>query len=426
MLNSHKKFIATSATVALATTAIAPFASAEEIRQHQFTDVGPRYDEAVSFLYHYEIVQGKSTTSFGVNSSLTRGDAAVILANALGLDTENAKDAGFKDLFPRVAGAVNALAAEGIVKGFTSEKFAPNEPISRGAMAQILVLGFGLEDFAAPSPFTDAGGTFQKSIEALYGTGITNGVTKTSFGAVQNIKRGDFANLLYNTIQFIFDNSYFFYAESMELINSSSLSITFDEELAEDLTEEDIADLLLLEMEVAGSDEVVELLPTKITISEDRTSIIVEHADLAGKEGTIFVDDIQAAFDYAKPGATTGSVTLEGFDTPFTFDFDGATETTIKLPATDGVANLNALELEVVDQFTDRQEVTVILESTDVEAAKPGEGLTWGTLVYEDSKWKLVDHPNYDIIPAGNYVLQAPFTDKSNNTVTLTIDITVE
>lgn len=184
---------------------------------------------------------------------------------------------------------------------------------------------------------------------------------------MQNIKRGDFANLLYNTIQFIFDNSYFFYAESMELINSSSLSITFDEELAEDLTEEDIADFLLLEMELAGSNKVVELLPTKITISEDRTSIIVDHADLAGKEGTIFVDDIQAAFDYAKPVATTGSVTLEGFDTPFTFDFDGATETTIKLPATDGVANLNGLELEVVDQFTEGQEVTVILESTDVE-----------------------------------------------------------
>lgn len=423
MRKSYKKFIATSATVAVAASAIAPMASAAG---HQFTDVGPRYDEAVSFLYDYQIVNGKTDTSFGTDFTLTRGDAAVILANTLGLDTDNAEDAGFKDLFPRVEGAVNALAAEGIIQGFSADKFAPNEPITRGAMAQILVLGFGLQDFAVPTQFTDAGGKFKDSIEALFGAGIANGKTKTSFGTNENIKRGDFANLLYQTIQFILENTYFVPVESVNLINSSSLSIKFGEELPEELTEEDIADLLFIQMEIVGSDSLEDLLPTNITISEDRKAITVEHADLTGKEGTIFVDDAEVAFDYAVPVASKGQITLEGIATPTTFDFAGDLATNVTLPSTDGIANLNGIELEVVDHFTEGQTVTVILESTDVDAVKPGVGLTWGTLVFEDNTWNLIDHPNYDIIPSGHYVLKAPFTDSANNTATITLNITVE
>ncbi|WP_223881914.1 phosphodiester glycosidase family protein [Niallia endozanthoxylica] len=168
-----------------------------------FTDVNERYAEAVNYLHKAEIVQGFSSTEFGTYQNITRGDAAVIMARLMGYDTENAPDAGFTDLNPRVKGAVNALAAEGIVSGVTSDRFAPHEPLSRGAVAKILALTFDLTDRAAETPFTDVNGSvFEPYIEALYGAEITAGRTITSYGTHEPIMRGDFANLLFKSYNY--------------------------------------------------------------------------------------------------------------------------------------------------------------------------------------------------------------------------------
>src|SRR3954451_3652321 len=179
-----KKILASAVMATLVASGFTSAVSAVEVKpkvsaaayemefDHPFTDVGERYEEAVSFLYNTDILKGKTATTFGTHQNLTRGDAAVILANALGLDTESAPDAGFKDLNSRVRGSVNALAELGIIAGKTADTFGTSEPLSRGAMAKFLVLGFDLDEFAKPTPFTDAGGVFAPYIEALYGTGI--------------------------------------------------------------------------------------------------------------------------------------------------------------------------------------------------------------------------------------------------------------
>lgn len=270
------------------------------IFDHPFTDVGPRYEEAVSFLYALEMVNGKTATTFGTSQSLNRGDAAVILANALGLDTENAEDAGFKDLNNRVRGAVNALAAEGIISGKTADTFAPGEPLSRGAMAKFLVSGFELEEYAEKTPFTDVGGVFAPYIEALYGTGITSGKTPTSYGTHANIMRGEFANLLYNTILFVIDNEYVPYAEAVSSINSTSFSITLTEAAPEEYTAGDLWDLFYVDITLEDGSSIM-VNPTSVTLSADRTLLTVEHGtyDLNGKAGTIWVDgELSADFNY--------------------------------------------------------------------------------------------------------------------------------
>lgn len=170
----------------------------EENELQPFTDVNERYTEAVNYLYKAGIVQGISPAEFGTYQNITRGDAAVIIARFIGLDTENAPDAGFTDLNPRVKGAVNALAAEGIVSGVTKERFAPHEPLSRGAVAKILALTFDLNNQAIETPFTDVNGSvFEPYIEALYGAKITAGRTPNLFGTHESIMRGDFVNLLF-------------------------------------------------------------------------------------------------------------------------------------------------------------------------------------------------------------------------------------
>jgi hypothetical protein len=312
-----KKFFATVSMATLVAASFAPAAFAAEVDPatvsaaaakantyemdfyHPFTDVGSRYEEAVSFLYEVEIIKGKTDTTFGTHQNLTRGDAAVILANALGLDTEYAPDAGFKDLNSRIKGSVNALADAGIVSGVKPGVYAPNEPLSRGAMAKFLVLGFGLEDYAVPTPFTDAGGVFAPYIEALYGTEITFGKTETSYGTHQNITRGDFANLLYRTFLFMFDNEYLPYAESVTLINSTSFSITLTEAVPAEYTARNVWDMFYVDIELEDGTSVY-VNPSSLVLSADRTVLTVDHRtfDLNGKSGTIWVDDIIAEFDY--------------------------------------------------------------------------------------------------------------------------------
>jgi hypothetical protein len=308
-----KKVLVSAVMATLVASAFTPAVSAVEVKptvsaaayddmafDHPFTDVGTRYEEAVSFLYNMEILKGTTATSFGTHQNLTRGDAAVILANTLGLDTENAPDAGFKDLNSRVRGSVNALAELGIIAGKTADTFGTSEPLSRGAMAKFLVLGFELEDYAEPTPFTDASGVFAPSIEALYGTGITQGKTATTYGTHSNITRGDFANLLYRTIMFLIDNQYLPYAESVSSINSTSFSITLTEPAPEEYTAGDLWNMFSVDIALEdGSSSYMN--PTSVTLSPDRTVLTVEHKtfDLASKAGTILVDgEVSAEFNY--------------------------------------------------------------------------------------------------------------------------------
>lgn len=193
---SYRKFVATAATATLVATAVTPAFAAENL---PFGDVNKNYAEAVGALYSKNIVSGISKTEFGTYKNLTRGDAAVIIAKAKGLDTKNAPDAGFKDVNSRIKGAVNALVAEGIINGVSKDKFDPDAPLTRGAMAKILVNAYNLKDYAKETPFTDLTSTFKPYVEALYGAGITKGKGST-YGTNEKITRGDFANMLYKAM----------------------------------------------------------------------------------------------------------------------------------------------------------------------------------------------------------------------------------
>jgi len=299
MFNRYKTLIATSLVAVMALFAIAPSASAAE---HRFIDVNPNYDEAVSFLYEFELIKGKTTTTFGTDLNLTRGDAAVILANVLGLDTKNAPDAGFKDLNSRVKGAVNALTEAEIISGITKEKFGPDLLLSRGAMAKFLNLGFDLEDYAVSTPFTDAVGVFAPHIEALYGTEITGGKTATTFGTNDNIKRGEFANLLYRSIMFF--DMYVPFAESATILSATTVELKLEEVAPDDYTATDLADMFYIDAYYAdGSYEELTFVGT--SLSTDRITLTVElsaNNSLDGKKGTLVIDDeIEIEFDYVTP-----------------------------------------------------------------------------------------------------------------------------
>ena len=135
---NYSKFVASAATATLVASAIVPVASANEVTTAAFTDVGDSYKEAVDYLVSNNLSKGLTGSQYGVQETIKRGDAAIILANALELNDENAADSGFSDVPTRAAVAINSLKAAGIVNGKTAKSFGFQDNLKRGEVALMM------------------------------------------------------------------------------------------------------------------------------------------------------------------------------------------------------------------------------------------------------------------------------------------------
>ncbi|MEO4052957.1 S-layer homology domain-containing protein [Solibacillus sp. CAU 1738] len=171
----------------------------------QFKDVPPskHYAEAVYNLAERNIIGGYPDGTFKPGNSITRGQAAAIIAKLIKLDTEEVKDPGFKDvsLENGYYKAIAAMAENGIISGYGDGNFGPNDPIKRGQMASILVKAFDLPRYRfydIKNPFKDvveyeSHGT---SILIIYKLGITTGTSPDKFSPNAPITRGQAAKMI--------------------------------------------------------------------------------------------------------------------------------------------------------------------------------------------------------------------------------------
>lgn len=162
-----------------------------------FKDVGSAYQPAVEYLLNRSITNGMSPAEFGTGKPITRADAAVWIAKAMGIDTMNAPVSGFKDVPVRAQAAVNALKYKGIVGGKTDQLFGSNASLTRGEIAIILDRAYSLSANGKSSSFTDVSDRYSDAVNALVANGITNGISKTKFGVSSNVTRGQLAIFLY-------------------------------------------------------------------------------------------------------------------------------------------------------------------------------------------------------------------------------------
>ncbi|MGG3739375.1 S-layer homology domain-containing protein [Aeribacillus pallidus] len=220
---SYRKFVATAATATLVASAVTPAAAAS------FTDVSDRYKEAVDYLVEKGVTNGVSETSFGTSQEIKRADAAVMIAKLLGLDTENAPDAGFTDVPERARGAVNALKAAGIINGKTATTFGAEDPMTRAEMAKVIANAYKLTGEDVELPFTDVSKTFEPYVKALYKHGITTGKNATQFGSNDKVTRGEFALFTHRTETLAVEPE----VVSVSAINSTQAVVTFKGEIGE-------------------------------------------------------------------------------------------------------------------------------------------------------------------------------------------------
>ncbi|MCM3574195.1 S-layer homology domain-containing protein [Mesobacillus subterraneus] len=192
----YKKLLAAGTAAVVMATVAAPSSSEAAV---PFKDATGNYLSPVEYLNSNGIVSGIDSTNFGINLNLKRGDTAVIIERALGLESRVAPDAGFADVSGRYAHPVNTLNDLGIISG-SGNKFMPDGTLTRGAMAKILVNAYKIPMNVKKSPFIDATGAFGDYINAIYAAGITSGVSADRFGTDVNITRGQFAILLFKTI----------------------------------------------------------------------------------------------------------------------------------------------------------------------------------------------------------------------------------
>jgi len=171
----------------------------------QFSDVpsSKHYAEAVYELADRKIIGGYPDGTFKPGNSITRGQAAAIIAKMIGLDTTNVKNPGFKDVSTANGyyKAIAAMAEKGIIGGYADGRYGPNDPIKRGQMASILVKAFDLpRDGDIENPFKDVGSGWDFSHTGntliIYKLGITSGTSSDTFSPNAAITRGQAAKML--------------------------------------------------------------------------------------------------------------------------------------------------------------------------------------------------------------------------------------
>ena len=196
MSKKNKRFLASTVTAAAVAAVLAPTVSADELK---FTDVSDTYADAVNFLVGNGITKGVEGTKFGTHQNITRVDAAVLVARALGFDEKGTyKEAGFTDVPDRAKWAVNALVENKVVDGLSATKFGSYDNLTRNQTAKILANAAKLpvKNDVTKTKFTDVNKNFAKYVDALVTAQVTNGKEATKFGANDAVKRGELALFL--------------------------------------------------------------------------------------------------------------------------------------------------------------------------------------------------------------------------------------
>ncbi|MBS3941895.1 MAG: phosphodiester glycosidase family protein [Actinobacteria bacterium] len=127
-----------------------------------FTDVvtGTTHERAISRLAAAGVIGGTTATTYNPNGSVTRGQTASMLARALaysrGAEIPAARDTFIDDNHIAAHEAnIDRLAHQGVIGGTGGYNYTPDAPVTRGAMASLLMRGADLlvteERVSAPS-----------------------------------------------------------------------------------------------------------------------------------------------------------------------------------------------------------------------------------------------------------------------------------
>ena len=198
----------------------------KEVEAKSFPDIPAKYEKEINYLVDLGIINGMPNGKFMPNNSLTRGEAYVMVARALKLDTTK-QSTSFKDV-PKnhyASGAVNSLLKKGIIN--SSTYLYPSKLMTRGEMATLLVKAFGYTKIDTDIYFFDVleKNSLQQDIYKLVTAGIVNGYTDGTFKPNKSLTRTEFSILTVRTL----DPSYRVYNRVLKkesyIVTASTLNV---------------------------------------------------------------------------------------------------------------------------------------------------------------------------------------------------------
>lgn len=220
-----RRGLAGTAATALTLALLPGVAAAEHLEQPcsfadpvAFSDVADDavFGEAISCIAGFGIVQGVTDDRYAPTMGVTRGQAAIFVANyletATGETLPQAQDNPFEDVTGGVASdAILKLLEAGIVRGTTSTTYEPQAVLTRGQMAAILFgaldrLGVPL-DTTDNDSFKDVDGIFADQINALnnftipVALGFPDGTFRSSIAVTRGQNAGFTVEAVYQADQ---------------------------------------------------------------------------------------------------------------------------------------------------------------------------------------------------------------------------------
>lgn len=177
-------------------------------KKSPFADIpyASKYYEAAAKLSELGIMAGYEDNTFKPQNTLTRGEAAAIIVRLLKLDDEITEgETMFADVPENhwASGYINEAVGNGIINGQGDGTFAPEEEVTFGQMVKMLVCALGYEPVAlANGGWANGGYIFAGSK-----IGLTKGIEGTS---KEILSRGKAAELCYKAL-------------SIELMDNKSL-----------------------------------------------------------------------------------------------------------------------------------------------------------------------------------------------------------
>ena len=161
------------------------------------------------------VVTGVGNNNYAPDRNMPRAEFATIMVRALGLEPGTGAS-GFSDVAATnlFSGYIKTAASYGIIKGYDSGNFGPNDTITREQAMTMIARAMAITKLSAEltdsetnqllSTFSDVefASTYAKeSIAACLKTGITSGTSATTISPKANITRAEVAVMVERLLQ---------------------------------------------------------------------------------------------------------------------------------------------------------------------------------------------------------------------------------
>ncbi len=179
-----------------------PFSDATHSNTSFHADVGCVYKSGV--------MRGTTTTTLSPDDTATREQAAVLIQRVMaisgGLCTSRVPPWGDLSSTSFALGEISCLYGSGLINGTTTTTFSPSAPVTRTETAALVARLYRYLSTntcpTTPPPFTDTTTNWASTdIACVYGLGIDTGTTATTFSPDDMVTRADMATILARTIR---------------------------------------------------------------------------------------------------------------------------------------------------------------------------------------------------------------------------------